>query len=262
MFVILLRFLKNSLFSISLPVQGYLRGWPVVFAYPTLKGWRMIMNGKSLPINTTNISSLEYYRYYSPKEGDVVYDVGGELGMETSQFSILVGDSGHVITFECLPSHVQNLLKISKTKQNIKIVDAACWNKRQKLTFYIGATQGSSTAVADVRGQVQQKLINEDLMPIEVEADTLDSLYSQNTPGLTINYLKMDIEGAEIEALDGAVDMLKNVNYITVAAYHIRDGTPTAEAVLKKLRECNFDCFIDDNLHVYGKRKNQLIASV
>lgn len=247
-----LRLIKNIFLAFAMPLRALLNGWPVVFPYPTAKGWRMMLKGISVPIITTGISALEYYRYYVPRHGDLVYDIGGELGIEAEQFSLLVGGGGKVFTFECLPEHVDNLRIISKRLLNVEIVDVACWNKKQNLTFYIGNTQGSSTAITNALGQVSQPLRNESITPIIVQANTLDSMYEVLSPQKIIDYLKMDIEGAEIEALEGAIGMLKYVRNVTIAAYHIRDGNPTAYHVFQILEEAGFDCKIADNLHVYG----------
>jgi len=250
-----MRFIKRLLVALTIPFRAALNGWPVVFPFPTLHGWKIKINGISIPIITTNISILEYYRHYIPQQGDLVYDIGGELGLETRQFSLLVGCKGKVVTFECLPTHVNSLKKFAREVSNVEVVDVACWNKKESLTFYIGRTQGSSSAVSDARGQINQILRDESLEPIIVSANTLDSLYSNITPNTIINYLKMDIEGAEIEALEGAKEMLKHVKHLTIAAYHIRDGKPTAAAVFDSLESMNFDCKVGDNLHVYGKNK-------
>jgi len=52
-----------------------------------------------------------------------------------------------------------------------------------------------------------------------VPCDTLDSLFFEK--GIAVDYLKMDIEGAEMEALAGGRDMLRRSRpVVAVAAYH------------------------------------------
>ena len=64
----------------------------------------------------------------------------------------------------------------------------------------------------------------------------------------------MDIEGAEYEALEGAKEVLSNTKKVVIAAYHIRDGIPTANKVAEILKNLNFKVEIGENLHVYGIR--------
>jgi hypothetical protein len=64
----------------------------------------------------------------------------------------------------------------------------------------------------------------------------------------------MDIEGAEYEALEGAPAMLAQTRQAVIAAYHIRDGVPTAARVDAMLKAAGFRTRIDENLHVYAWR--------
>ena len=52
----------------------------------------------------------------------------------------------------------------------------------------------------------------------------------------------MDIEGAELEALKGCEQTLKNSQaYICIASYHILDGENTSKRVEKQLREWGYN---------------------
>lgn len=64
----------------------------------------------------------------------------------------------------------------------------------------------------------------------------------------------MDIEGAEYEALEGASELLAATKKVVIAAYHMRDGVPTAERVREILLQAGFSVIVGDNLHVYGSR--------
>ena len=53
----------------------------------------------------------------------------------------------------------------------------------------------------------------------------------------TLDILKMDIEGAEIEAVEGAREtIMKHKPVLLIEAYHLRDGVPTLGRVLGILR--------------------------
>ena len=72
--------------------------------------------------------------------------------------------------------------------------------------------------------------------------------------GRPVDLLKMDIEGAELEALDGAKALLACTRNAVIAAYHQRDGEPTAARVDARLRKAGMRTRVDDNLHVYAWR--------
>ena len=117
----------------------------------------------------------------------------------------------------------------------------------------MGNTPGSNTAVPDAKGQRGQNLADTSNMLV-VQAQPLDVLWQQLHGGKTVDFLKMDIEGAEYEALEGATAMLAATRYAVIAAYHIRDGITTAARVDTMLKASGFKTRIDENFHVYAWR--------
>jgi FkbM family methyltransferase len=227
---------------------------PFTFFYKSEGEWMMRMRGVSLPIKEPRLTALEYFRHFIPEKGGIVFDIGGERGLEARQFSKLVGSDGKVYTFECFPKHVQLLKSLAEENRNIEVVEKACWNEKTDLTFFIGNTPGSNTAIPDAKGQFNQALANNENNKLVVNADTLDNLWRELTGSSPIEFLKMDIEGAEYEALEGATEMLMSTRLVVIASYHIRAGIPTAPRVYDMLHRAGFDVRIDDNNHVYGVR--------
>lgn len=221
---------------------------------PASRGWFAFTRGRFFPVKNADLESMEYFRYFVAKRRGIVFDVGGELGYEALQFSKMVGKKGKVYVFECFPPHVEKLKKIADKQKNISIIERACWNAQENIKFYTGYTPGSNTAIRDCTGQRGQELAHIDADQYIVPADTLDNLWVELTDRGKIDFLKMDIEGAELEALQGAKEMLKNTNKVVIAAYHRRHGQPTAKKVEKILIESGFWIITDDNLHVYGRR--------
>jgi len=222
---------------------------------PTPRGWFAYTRGKYFPVKNASLDSLEYFRYFVPQNKGIVFDVGGELGFEATQFSKIVGKKGKVYVFECFPAHIEKLKRITQKRKNIFVIESACWNFKTNLVFYQGHTPGSNTAIPDCTGQRGQELADTCADKFIVTADTLDNLWTKLTDRKIIDFLKMDIEGAELEALEGARELLKNTKKVVIAAYHRRDGKPTSEKVENILTEAGFKTHTDENLHVYGIRE-------
>ena len=73
-----------------------------------------------------------------------------------------------------------------------------------------------------------------------VEADTLDNIVKEQQIN-EVNFIKMDVEGAAIEALKGMEDTLRNNDVkLAIAAYH-KEEPPTYKAISSFLREHGFD---------------------
>jgi FkbM family methyltransferase len=227
-------------------------GFSVFFR--TLSGWQVYTRGKVIAVKGPHLDMLEYFRHFLPEEEGLVFDVGGELGHETEQFARLVGPKGRVLTFECLPDHVDRLQKLAARYPNVSVIERACWNKATTLEFSVGRTPGSGTAVQNVRGQKGQELADPAKTKLQVRAETLDSLWRLHASGSEVSLLKMDIEGAEYEALEGAREMLAKTKRAVIAAYHLRNGVRTAPRVAEMLRAAGFAVRIDENLHVYAVR--------
>ncbi len=216
--------------------------------------WYAWKRGALIPVSGVSLEAIEYFRHFVPPKGGVVFDVGGELGRETLQFSRIVGPGGKVFVFECAPAHLDRLRKIADSAKNVEVVDVACWAETTVLEFFHGHTPGSGTVLPQARGQRGQELADTASVPLSVRAERLDSLWCQLCEGRPVDFLKMDIEGAGLEALWGAREMLRHTRRVVVAAYHQRDGAATASEVAKILAEAGFSVRVDENLHVYAQR--------
>jgi FkbM family methyltransferase len=249
-------FLKNLIRAFLFPFySAFSSRTGLCFFFPTSSGWRAWTRGQTFPVPYPRLEALEYFRHFVPRKSSVVFDVGGELGLETRQFAQMVGPEGRVFVFECLPNHVQGLKDLSERYPQVSVIERACWDQSTTLEFFVGKTPGSSTVVPDARGQQGQALADMSQQKLQVQAERLDDLWKRLHDSKPVEFLKMDIEGAEYEALDGAQEMLKHTKYAAIAAYHIRDGVRTADKVAEQLRKAGFQVRIDENHHVYGQRK-------
>ena len=91
------------------------------------------------------------------------------------------------------------------------------------------------------------------------DADTIDLIdldsFIDDYEIKRVDFIKMDIEGAEIEALQGAKKSLNLFSpRIAIASYHIRDGKRTAEWVENFLNEQGYTSCIAFPAHLttYG----------
>lgn len=134
---------------------------------------------------------------FRPKTGDIVIDVGAAFGFYTIMAAKKVGQQGRVVAIEAQPDSFEMLNKNIKLNRlaNIATLNYAVYSKRTTLKLY-----GSYSIIQERAGQSLQSYI-------EVSADTLDNLLRQM--GIDeVNWIKVDVEGAELEVLKGAVGIL------------------------------------------------------
>lgn len=94
---------------------------------------------------------------------------------------------------------------VGKENEKIKIHNIAAWDK--KTVLYFEENAGSST--------MGEKKLGE-----EVQADRVDNILG----GENVTFIKMDIEGAEYNAINGMRELIqKNAPIIAMCVYHRRD---------------------------------------
>lgn len=161
---------------------------------------------------------------FSPKTGDIVIDVGAAFGFYTILASKKVGQAGKVVAIEAQPNIFDMLnrnIKLNKLT-NIISLTYALYSKKTTLKLY-----NTYSVMQERAGQSY----------IEVSADTLDNLLSQARIK-EVNWIKIDVEGAEYEVLKGATQILSASKSISILVeVH---GKDTYEPVMELLRSNNF----------------------
>jgi len=142
------------------------------------------------------------------KPGDVVYDMGAHVGYYTLLSAVRVGKSGRVFCYEpdlenlrCLRSNIGlNALA------NVTVEDAAIGAESGVARFQVGSGSGKGFLATD--GGQEVRMIS---MEKAVEL-----------AGVTPRLIKMDIEGAELDALEGGRAMLARCRPLLVVSLHGR----------------------------------------
>jgi FkbM family methyltransferase len=164
---------------------------------------------------------LNYLDGVRMKQGDVVFDLGGYHGLFSLAASVDTGSNGRVFCFEpdLDNSEVTRRNVEHNGLNNIEIVPMVVSGRCGRRRFVMSSS--FSSKIADSRNGIE----SED--GIEVESTTLQgfcNIRSISKP----DFVKADIEGAEIEMIEGNLEWIAD-NDITfsVASYHIVDGKPT-----------------------------------
>jgi FkbM family methyltransferase len=139
--------------------------------------------------------------------GSVVFDIGAHVGFYTILASVLVGPSGRVISFEPLPRNLEYLRRHINLNRltNITVVDAAVGNKAGRVRFEEGANHSMGRVTAGGH--------------IEVESIRIDQAVSEGTLPAP-SCIKIDVEGAELDVLDGACQLLTEERPTILMATH------------------------------------------
>lgn len=168
---------------------GYLAGYKWQRSHSYVSGYWL--GNYELPIQECLARELQ--------SGHVFYDIGGNAGFFTLLGSKCVGPTGQVFSFEPLPQNatvIRAQLALNPAT-NCTVVQAAISEHAGEVEFCAGA----DTSTAHIHQDHDRR--GEDSMA--VAAIRLDD-FAATSP--VPDFIKMDIEGAEVAALNGARQLL------------------------------------------------------
>ncbi len=133
------------------------------------------------------------------KDGMTVVDAGAYIGYFAILSSNLVGDRGKVYAFEPSPESRELLRKniLINVCDNVEVYSQAVSNKSGYATFHLSTTNSSGNSMFEEYRNTPQ---------IDVAIVTLDEIVGNRK----VDFVKMDIEGGEMRALQGMTGLIKN----------------------------------------------------
>lgn len=171
---------------------------------------------------------LSYLQLTRPLKGQTVLDCGAHFGAFSLYASASVGEEGKVVSFEPDPfnrNFLERNLIINKTNNVLVNGAALCSYEGSTLLNQDGA---SSTIFTDEGVRVRTSTIDRELEKLGLVPEEID-------------FVKMDIEGAEIEAIEGAKRLLtKGKPFLAIASYHLRRGERTARHLERRLPDFGY----------------------
>lgn len=150
------------------------------------------------------------------EKGDIVLDIGGCWADTALYFAHKTGPSGMVYSFEFIPGNIK-LHKINtalnpELKDHIRLVEHPVWDKTGEKIFFRDNGPGSKiefTSFEDQTGSATTISIDDFVLANNIQK---------------VDFIKMDIEGAEPTALKGAIKTIeKHRPKLAIATYHSMD---------------------------------------
>ncbi len=158
------------------------------------------MKGEYEPLETAHLTK-------TIKKGDTVFDIGANIGIYTILASKLVGPRGKVYAFEPDPENYRLLIKNIKLNklENVVAVKSALGDKTGRVRFYQDISNPGESSLAELYRANRYM----------VSITTLDKFCSTNHIK-RIQIIKMDVEGGEIDILNGGKKVLEKMKNITI----------------------------------------------
>lgn len=170
--------------------------------YAVVLGHKMFLGKDSLRLSTRGVYEPFITKMLQDeiKEGDTVLDLGANIGYHTLLFARQVGERGKVYAFEPDPINFQLLKKNVEVNgyKNVIMEQKAVSNKSGFMKLY--QDKDSTTSHSLRRNDSCSNIFN------TVEVIRLDEYLGSEK----VNFIKIDVEGAEHHALEGMGSLLKN----------------------------------------------------
>src|SRR5206468_2625333 len=179
------------------------------------------------------------------RDGDIVVDIGANTGWYTTLCAQLVGPDGHVYAFEPVPSTRARLdenIALNHLSQRVTVIEKA-----------VGSVPGGTATIHlfDDRSPALASLApigTFEFVPVPVAVTTLAE-FATDHGVRRIDFLKCDVEGAELEVLKGARPLLIGPDapliLIELNAETSRAFGHTKQDLMRLLEEVGYRRFFD-----------------
>lgn len=179
---------------------------------------------------------------------DIVFDCGANMGL----FSAAIAQKcKHVYSFEPMSLIRKNLKLTQQLYNNITVIPKGFWSNNVILPIELKDNPGASG--------LSQHDINHDNKIIYRELCSLITLDSfVQTTGIVPNFIKVDIEGSEIEFIKGAINTLTKYGpKLSLVSHYHKDNQN--QELINLLIKCNYNCkviFKKNDLLILGESNN------
>lgn len=184
--------------------------------------------------------------------GDTVVEVGGHIGYFAMIYAAIVGPDGAVRVFEPGDNNLPYIRRNLERFASAEIIEEAVSNEAGEVTFWLEDLSGQNNsiiedyhlldgniALAGLEGGVTKRAVR-------VPCTTLDAFaQSPALAGRTIDFVKIDVEGAELMVLQGATDLLRTTRPALMV-----EVTREAEAIWNLLRAADYRLRLADGTAV------------
>lgn len=216
------------------------------------RGLKRTVNGHTLRLPT------RYFKYFPTtyeadnfelleehcKPGAVIIDIGAHIGLFSVIASQVTGEKGKVYAFEPAPSTyglLQKTVAINHKESVIETFQKAVGKETGKITFFISDDQ------ADNSNSLVQYKEDRSLHGIDVAVTSIDNFVQEKNIS-RLDFIKIDVEGAEYDTLQGAVHTLKNLRPVCIVAIHpepIAAKGDKLEDIYDLISSCNYRIMLD-----------------
>lgn len=183
----------------------------------------------SFRFTSNEIFNKEIYKFKTALKKPYIIDCGANIGLSIIYFKKLYPEA-EIIGFEPdqkIFDMLENNIK-SFGFNNVQVIQKAVWDKESEEDFFSEGADGGRLSKDDKDKKI-------------IRVDTVRLRKYLEKP---VDFLKIDIEGAEYEVLNDCRDMLGNVRNLFVEYHSFSDQEQKLSEILKILKKAGFRYYI------------------
>jgi len=204
---------------------------------------------------------------FDPQIGDVVLDIGANLGRYTVIAAKKVRNGGKVISIEANPAIFELLRKNIQLNElaNVIPLNFAVFSEKTKIKFFVNDDLRNNqfgTINSDIDNFANKGLERY----VYVDANTVDSILSENSIEIQeVKWMKIDVEGAEFDVIKGSKELISNAKNlkIIVEIHNLSNGMTYQKEIKEFLESFGYKIDFEERRpsgesHVIFKKENSL----
>lgn len=198
------------------------------------------------------------FNYFLPNRGDIVIDIGANVGFFSLYASKRVGNEGLVISIEPLPDAYECLKKNIEINQikNILAIQIALHSSKTSIPLY--RTRGYFESATSNIPIFQNLIKKKDLIIAKtyyVQTKTLDEIVKEINVK-KIDWIKIDVDGLEYEIIQGAEEVIAKFRPKIIIEIHDKNIGEKIKETLKSFGYSIKLIKIYDVYHLYATIEN------
>lgn len=180
-------------------------------------------------------------------EGATILDIGAHIGLFSTVAAKIAGEYGKIFAFEPAPATIpvlQQTIRINELGHLITPVNQAMGKTPGKMTFFVSDNE------ADNSNSLIAYKEDRKLNGVQVEVNTIDNFVA-NKKLSKINFIKIDVEGAEYDTLLGGMHVFGKYKPHAIIAIHpepIKKKGDKLEDIYDLIEELRYDVISNGKL--------------
>jgi len=184
---------------------------------------RRVFNQQVYDLHSTEFMLSQTGQFIDPFKN--VVDVGAAVGMYTTYWA---QRCARVFSFEAVPAVYEQLCKVKDRFENVNTYNLAVSDYEGSATFYVDDKRLSNSSFRDLVGG----------KPIVVNVTCLDMM---DIPD--IGFIKIDVEGHELDVLKGAEEVLANDRPVCMIEVYPEFNNGAVDDTFKFMLDRKYDIF-------------------